>query len=236
MSRTRSLLLCSFVFIIFLNIYSNDFGDEANYILQNRVEISIIDSFYYNVINVLPEYNVHLHNGGRRPVAMHLLNYIDEEAINLFLKLLKDYRFEYQNYSIFPLINAGKFDIAFSKYKELVLNNKIDIILNFYRGQINPFHNKQFILYKKYKKDFIPFLKKVCLIDTITYEIRFDASKTLYYLGEKDELINLSKEILENVPNPDDGIKNRNDYSDNERRNRLIRHKAENSLKNLKLD
>ena len=223
MIKLKVFFLCIFTICIFTKIYSSDISEGAKYIFHNTVEISRIDSFLYH--------RAHELDSNRMYVARSLLKYTNEEAINLFTKMLKDNRSEYQNFSIFPLINAGKFDIAFTKYKELILNNKINIFINFYhRGDDSDFSKRKLSLYKKHKDEFTPFLKKICMMDTISYQIRLKAAVVLYYIGEKKELKFICEEIVEKVPKT---TKNWKDHSPEESKNENLRYEAKQKLKNL---
>jgi hypothetical protein len=219
MRTFKFTLLCLFTVSIFTNIYSNSFSEEANFILRNKVNISRLDSLYY--------VNYH-HIDDRSVVAKTLMKYKSEDAIALFNKLLKDERLEYQNYSIFPLINVGKFNIAFKKYKELVINNNINIQLNFYNdGNDSDFSKNKLELYKQHKNEFSPFLKKVCSNDTISNSIKLRAANILYILGEKNELKLVCEMILENIP---EITKNWKEHSQEEKYKARLRLEAQKLL------
>lgn len=219
MIKLKVFFLCIFTICIFTKIYSNDISDEEEYIFNNIVTISRIDSFFFQSIALNKLY-----------VASSLLKYKDEEAVYLFNKMLNDERVEFQNYSIFPLINAGQFEIAFAKYKELILNNKIHLLYNL-QNFGDDFSNKKMNLYKKHKKDFIPFLKEVCYMDSVSYEIKFRIAELLYFLDEKKEIEMICEEILEKIPEVNKQWKYQNPE---EKSNNLLIAYAKEKLRKLK--
>jgi len=205
-------------------MYSNDMSDEAKHIINNNVEISRIDSFFYH--------SAHEFDYNWVSVARSLLRYKNEEAIILFKTMLNDDRVEFQNYAIFPLINAEQFDIAFTKFKELVSNNEIIILQNLYHsGDHSDFSDKKFVLFKKHKDKFIPFFKEICFEDSISYEIKFRIADLLYYLGEEEEIILICEEILEKLPEPNTSWK---DHTPEDSMNSNLRYYAHQKLKDLK--
>lgn len=219
MRNYKVLNLCILVICIFIKIYASDISDEAKYIFTNAVEISRIDSFFFQSIDINKMY-----------VAKSLLKYKDEEAICLFKKMLNDDSVEFQNYSIFLLINAGQFDIAFAKYKELILNNKINLLYNL-QNLGDDFSNTKMSLYEKHKEDFTPFLKKTCFLDSISYEIKYRIADLLFFLDEKKEIEMICEEILEKIPEVNKNWRNQNPE---EKSNMILRAYAKEKLSKIK--
>ena len=208
------ILLILFALFTSVNIFSNSFSEEANFIIRNTVNVSRLDSLYF--------VNNH-HIDDRSVVARTLINYKSKNAIALFKKLINDERSEYQNYAIFPLMNVGEFEIAFKKYKELTLNNKLDLVLNCYRAYDTEFGKLQQSLYNKHKDKFIPFLKEFCKSDSFSIESKMELAIVLFNLNEKRELEKLCVNILEKVPAP---TINYYDQTEEEHRNSALRHSA----------
>jgi len=225
MTRIKFFIALVILVLFSIKIYPNDYSSEANYIFKNHVEISLIDSFFFVSKHSFEE---------KKFVTLTLINYKSEVAKNLFLKLLNDESFENQSLSIIPLINIGEFRKGFSKFEELILNNHHEILFDLYEKKyISEFTNTKLKLFKKYKSEFIPLLKKVCDADSLSYEIKINAANTLYYLGEKEQLRKISIEILENVPDPCLSSKEYKNYLKKEERYWHLRNKAKWKLENL---
>ena len=224
MKMTKVFLL---IFSISLSTksYSNAYSTEANFIFRNKVEISRIDSFLYKGNYMLQE---------KEFVAYSLIQYKSEEAIKLLKKLLNDSIPEFQSIAIMPLMNAGEFEIAFNKFKELIQQNEKEVLINFYEAnQIGVFSDKKLLIYKKHKEQFIPFLKEICTSKTTCYSIKIEAANTLYYLDEKEILKLICNEILTNIPDPEISKKKYSKFTLEERRNWHLRKKANFKLKRL---
>ena len=160
--------------------------------MRNKVDVSRLESYFFNDKYSFEDKGV---------VASHLMRYTEQEAIALFKKMLNDDSPEMQNFAIFPLLNVGEFDIAFEKYKLLILKNEIHILLNL-TCYGHSRCKKMLNLMKKYQDKFIPFLKDAFLIEALSYELRYGISDMLYHLGEKKELKLICEEILEKCTEP----------------------------------
>ena len=164
MYKFKTVFLILVLFALSSKIYSNDFSFEANYIFKNTVEISRIDSFFFKGNHSFEE---------KIFVAHTLFNYKNENAKNLFLKMLKDSRVINQSIAILPLINLGEFQIAFIKFKEIILQNNEEALISlYYQNTLSDYTNRKLALYKEYKKEFIPFFKEICKKDSISYSIK----------------------------------------------------------------
>lgn len=205
--------------------YANAFSTEANFIQRNKVEISRIDSFLFKGNYMLQE---------KEFVAYSLIQYKSDEAIKLLMKMLNDSKPEFQSIAIMPLMNAGEFEIAFNKFKELIQQNESEVLMNFY--VISPggiFKEKKRIIYEKYKDRFIPFLLELCNSDSVSYSIKYYSANTLFYLGNEDYLEPICNEIISNIP---DSKKKPRERTEEENQNWHLRYKAKSSLKRLSND
>jgi hypothetical protein len=203
-------------------IYANDYSFEANYIYKNQVEITRIDSFIFNSDHSLEEKGF---------VSHSLIRYSSKEAIELLIKMLNDPNPALQSFSIMPLINAGEFDMAFNKYKELILQSNREMFFNLgISNQIEEFSIKKSQIYNKNKHHFIPFLLKVCVNDSVSYFMKYHCARTLSNLGEKEILRLVSIEILANVPDPEKSSTLSGDYTLDDQRNWQLRHQAKSTL------
>ena len=221
MRTIRIIVLCIFAISVKFNIYAGDLSEEAKYISKNTVPISRIDSYFFQSNDINKMY-----------VAKSLLKYKDKEAVILYKKLLDDSRIEFQNYSILPLINSGEFDLAFTKFKELLLNNEIINPFNLYHsGDHSKFSAQKLILFNKYKSEFVPFLKEACSLDSVSYHIKFRVSDLLYSLGEEEEIKIVCEEILEKVP---ESSNQSSENSEVDSKNSSLRYYAYQKLKELK--
>ena len=199
--------------------YANAFSTEANFIQRNKVEISRIDSFLFKGNYMLQE---------KEFVAYSLIQYKNEEAIKLLKKMLNDSKPEFQSIAIMPLMNAGEFDIAFNKFKQLIQLNQEEVLINFcIVSDIGKPDGTKQLIYKKFKDQFIPYLKELCNSDSISYSIKYHAAHTLYYLDIKDFLQPVCNEILNNIP---DSEKKPSERTEEERHNWHLRHKAKSTL------
>ncbi len=225
MFKKKFLLSMQILILFSVELFSNDYSFEANYIFKNHVEISIIDSFFFKSNHPFEE---------KKFVTLTLINYESENAKNLFLKLLNDDSIENQSLSIIPLINVGEFQKGLNKLKKLLLNNNSEVIFNLYnKNYLSPFTIKKLELFKKYQSELIPLLKRVCISDSISYEIKIEVANTLYYLDEKEQLMLICNEILENIPDPSLQKMEYKDYSKEEEMNWHLRYKAKWKLKSL---
>ncbi|MEA2096921.1 MAG: hypothetical protein U9P73_09555, partial [Candidatus Cloacimonadota bacterium] len=123
----RMIKVLSIFLIVVLSLstkcYANAFSTEANFIVRNNVEISRIDSFLYKGNYMLQE---------KEFVAYSLIQYKSEEAIKLLKRMLNDSKLEFQSIAIMPLMNAGEFEIAFNKFKQLIQLDEKEVLINFY--------------------------------------------------------------------------------------------------------
>jgi len=222
----KILLLFLVLLAIFSNIYSNDYSKEANFIFRNSVSVNRIDSFLFN-----PKYT----NSEKEFIARSLVVHKDEKAIKLFMKMLNDSNRTLQSLSIMPLINAGELDVAFSKFKILAKGNYDEVLINFYeKNFIGDFSNIKIHLYRKYKNRFAPLLKNICNDDSISYRIKLEAANTLYYFDGKETLEKICTEILKNIPDHELITKNHNEFTEKQRSDWHLRHRASNKLKMCK--
>jgi hypothetical protein len=224
--RMKMIKVVFFLLLIILNFsakcYANAFSTEANFIQRNKVEISIIDSFLFKGNYMLQE---------KEFVAYSLIQYKNEEAIKLLKKMLNDSKPEFQSIAIMPLINAGEFDIAFNKFKQLIQLNEKEVLINFYKGNtMGKFEETKRSVYKSYKDQFIPYFKSLCNNDSISYLIKYHASNTLFFLGIKGYLKPICNEILSRIP---DSNKKPSERTEEENQNWHLRKKAEFSLKRI---
>lgn len=205
--------------------YANAFSTEANFIFRNNVEISRIDSFLFKENYMLQE---------KEFVAHSLIKYKSKEAIQLLKKMLSDPKPTFQSISIMPLINAGEFEIAFNKFKELIKKNKKEVLFNFYKpNKGGEFEEKKKLIYKKYEVHFIPFLIKLCNDSLVSYSIKYNAAITLFYLGNENFLQPICNEILSNIPDPENSKKKHSEFTAEESQNWHLRYKAKSYLKRL---
>ena len=218
----------SFILVIIsfsVNIFANAYSTEANYIFKNKVEISRIDSFLYQRNCTLQE---------KEFVAYSLIKYKGNEAIKLLTKMLNDSIPEFQSIAIMPLINAGKFDIAFNKFKELIKENEKEVIINFYqKNSMGDFEKTKRSIYRSYKDQFIPYFESLCNKDSISYLFKYHAANTLFFLGTKDYLQPICNEILSNIPVVTKAPLER---TEEESDNWHLRKKAEFSLKSIEYE
>ena len=226
MKRKKVLFLLLIIYISFTTkSFANAYSTEANFISLNKVEISRIDSFLFIGNYMLQE---------KEFVAYSLILYKSEEAIKLLKKMLNDSKPAFQSIAIMPLINAGEFEVAFNKFKELIQQNENKVLINFYEAnQIGVFSDKKLLIYKKHKEQFIPFLKEICTSKTTCYSIKIEAANTLYYLDEKEILKLICTEILTNIPDPEISKKEYSKFTIEERRDWHLRKKANFKLKRL---
>ena len=221
------LIKVLFLFIIFVlsfstKCYANAFSTEANFIFRNKVEISRIDSFLYKKNYMLQE---------KEFVAYSLIQYKSEEAIKLLKKMLNDSKPEFQSIAIMPLMNAGEFEIAFNKFKELIQQNEIEVLTNFYiANKGGKFEENKRSIYEKHKNQFIPFLIQLCDSSSVSYSIKYHSANTLFYLGNEDYLESICNEIISNIP---DSKKKPRERTEEENQNWHLRYKAKFSLKRL---
>lgn len=218
-------LLLIFAISLSTKSYANAYSTEANYIFRNNVKITRIDSFLFKGNYSLDE---------KKFVAYSLIRYKSKEAIKLFKKMFNDSKPAFQSISIMPLINAGEFEVAFNKFRELIQQNEKEVLNNFYlSNQIGEFSDKILLIYKKHKEQFLPFLMELCDSDSVSYSIKYNAANTLYYLDEKDILKQICIEILDSIPNPEDRKKSYSKYTAEERQNWHLRYKAKSTLERL---
>ena len=220
MRTISTLYLCIFACCIIPNSYAGEISEEARYIYENEVSISRIDSFFFQSSDY-----------GKFLVAESLLKYKDEEAITLFKKLLNNSLREYQGFSIFPLINAGEFELGFNKFKEMILNNDIIIHNLNFRYKHSNYSKQKFSIFEKHKDHFIPFFKDICFQDSISYEIKFWIADLLYYLGEEREIVLICNEII--TKTSESRINNK-EHSNEESINSNLRGYAKRRLQLLK--
>jgi len=103
--------------------------------------------------------------------------------------MLNDSIPEFQSIAIMPLINAGKFDIAFSKFKELIQENEKVVLINFYKkNSSGKFEEKKKEILMRHKDQFEPFLIKLCSKISVSNSIKFNAANTLFFLGKTQYL------------------------------------------------
>jgi len=215
-----------FLFLIFLSFSSrcnaNAFSTEANFIHRNKVEISRIDSFLYKGNYMLQE---------KEFVAYSLIQYKSEEAIKLLKKMLNDSKPEFQSIAIMPLINAGEFEIAFNRFKELIQLDEKEVLINFYKpNTFGKFEENKILIYIKYKQQFEPFLIELCNSNSVSYSIKYYSANTLFYLGNEDYLEPICNEIISNIP---DSKKKPSERTEEESQNWHLRYNAKFSLKRL---
>jgi len=164
-------------------------------------------------------------------VAYSLIQYKSEEAIKLLKKMLNDSKPEFQSIAIMPLINAGEFEIAFNKFKELIQLDEKEVLINFYKPNTGgKFEENKRLIYKKYEQQFGPFLIKLCNSNSISYSIKYYAANTLFYLGNEEFLQPICNEILSNIP---DSKKKPSERTEEESQNWHLRYNAKFSLKRL---
>jgi len=222
MKRVRVLFLFLVIISFSVNIFANAYSSEANFIFKNKVEISRIDSFLYQCSYTLQE---------KEFVAFSLIKYRSNEAIKLLTKMLNDSIPEFQSISIMPLINAGKFDSGFNKFKELIKENEKEVIINFYKEKtMGKFEETKRLVYKSHKDQFIPYFKSLCNNDSISYLIKYHAANTLLFLGIKGYLKPICNEILTRIP---DSNKKPSERTEEESQNWHLRYKAEFSLRSI---
>lgn len=222
----KTIKVVLFLLFLVLNFstkcYANSFSTEANFIFRNKVEISRIDSFLFKENYMLQE---------KECVAYCLIQYKSDEAIKLLKKMLNDSKPEFQSIAIMPLMNAGEFEIAFNKFKELIQQNKSEVLMNFYIIQSGGiFKEKKRLIYEKYKDQFIPFLLKLCNGDSVSYSIKYYSANTLFYLGNEDYLEPICNEIISNIP---DSKKKPSERTEEENQNWHLRYNAKSILKRL---
>ncbi len=220
MNRVVTLFLFLVIISLSAKIFANAYSSEANYIFKNKVEISRIDSFLYQGNYMLQE---------KEFVAYSLIKYKSDKAIKLLSKMLNDSTPEFQSIAIMPLMNAGKFDIAFNKFKELIKENEKEVIINFYKKNLlGDFEKTKRSIYISYKDHFIPYFESLCNNDSISYLFKYHAANTLFFLGIKDYLKPICVEILSRIPNSN---KKASERTEEESHNWHLRKKAEYSLK-----
>ncbi len=220
----KILSICIMLLCLTNNLIANDYYEETNYILRNKVKIKRIDKYLFSNKYPLEQ---------KKLVAGILVRYKNDEAVILMNKLLNDTSILHQSMAIIPLINAGYFELGFNKFQRLVKANSNEVIINFYtQGSCGEYSGRKIYLYRKYKNQFLPFLKETCQNKNINYQIKYWAAETLFFLEEK----NISKktfiEILENVPNPakPDKYLEYSKYSDDKKANWHLRNRAKQML------
>jgi hypothetical protein len=117
-------------------------------------------------------------------------------------------------------------------HSTLIENNSDEVMINFYeKNSVGIFTDNKLRLYRKYKDQFIPFLKNICNTDSISYSIKLNAANTLFYIDVKETLQNVCSEILKNIPDPELRTTDHSKYTQTERSNWHLLRRARYKLK-----